>query len=257
MTVGRPAASAWRVAAVSSSGFRARTPRAPKPSETSRRVDASNSAGSTQPRSSERSMSALSCSIVSVAFRDTESQLCVDESGTDTKTGKVIVRIDPRYFRPTEVETLLGDPSNARDKLGWVPKISFEELVQEMMQNDLELAERDALEAGTVWWEAELFSGRPDWHRLVGFPAPQLSTEEQAFLDGPTSELCRMVNDWEITEELRDLTWLCNRAQLHFREIMNGDDNFALDLEFKVDEEKTGQRAVYLKQARPLTEPAG
>jgi hypothetical protein len=56
-------------------------------------------------------------------------------------------------------------------------------------------------------------------------------------------------------EELRDLTWLCNRAQLHFREIMNGDDNFALDLEFKVDEENTGERAVYLKQARPLIEP--
>ena len=56
-------------------------------------------------------------------------------------------------------------------------------------------------------------------------------------------------------EELRDLTWLCNKAQLHFREIMKGDDNFALDLEFKVDEENTGQRAVYLKQARPLIEP--
>jgi len=56
-------------------------------------------------------------------------------------------------------------------------------------------------------------------------------------------------------EELRDLTWLCNRAQLHFREIMKGDDNFALDLEFKVDEENTGERAVYLKQARPLIEP--
>jgi hypothetical protein len=58
-------------------------------------------------------------------------------------------------------------------------------------------------------------------------------------------------------EELRDLTWLCNKARMHFREIFEGDDYFALDLEFKVDEEKTGQRAVYLKQARPLTEPAG
>jgi hypothetical protein len=56
-------------------------------------------------------------------------------------------------------------------------------------------------------------------------------------------------------EELRDLTWLCNRAQLHFQKIMNGDNNFALDLEFKVDEENTGERAVYLKQARPLIEP--
>ena len=66
--------------------------------------------------------------------------------------------------------------------------------------------EREALEAGTVWWEAEVFSGRPDWHRMLGFPAPALTGEEQAFLDGPTNEFCSMVNDWEITEELRDLT---------------------------------------------------
>jgi len=66
--------------------------------------------------------------------------------------------------------------------------------------------EREALEAGTVWWEAEIFSGRPDWHRMLGFAAPSLSEEEQAFLNGPVNELCDMVNDWEITEELRDLT---------------------------------------------------
>ncbi len=66
--------------------------------------------------------------------------------------------------------------------------------------------EREALEAGTVWWEAEIFSGRPDWQRMLGFAAPSLSAEEQAFIDGPVNELCDMVNDWEITEELRDLT---------------------------------------------------
>jgi acyl-CoA dehydrogenase len=66
--------------------------------------------------------------------------------------------------------------------------------------------ERAALEAGTVWWEADLFSGRPDWRRLRGFPAPQLTPEERAFLDGPVEELCGMIDDWEITEELRDLT---------------------------------------------------
>jgi acyl-CoA dehydrogenase len=66
--------------------------------------------------------------------------------------------------------------------------------------------EREALEAGTVWWEAEIFSGRPDWHHLLGFPAPSLSAEEQAYLDGPTETLCSMVNDWEITEELHNLT---------------------------------------------------
>jgi acyl-CoA dehydrogenase len=66
--------------------------------------------------------------------------------------------------------------------------------------------ERAALEAGTVWWEAELFSGRPDWRRLRDFPAPRITPEEQAFLDGPVEELCSMIDDWEITEELRDLT---------------------------------------------------
>lgn len=58
---------------------------------------------------------------------------------------KPIVRVDPRYFRPTEVETLLGDASKARDKLGWVPKTSFEELVAEMVREDLKSAERDEL----------------------------------------------------------------------------------------------------------------
>ena len=69
----------------------------------------------------------------------------VDEKGYDTATGKCIVAVDPRYFRPTEVETLLGDPSKAKQKLGWVPKITFEEMVQEMVQEDLTIAERDAL----------------------------------------------------------------------------------------------------------------
>ena len=65
--------------------------------------------------------------------------------------------------------------------------------------------ERDALEAGTVWWDGELFSGRPDWNRLLKFPVPHLSSEEQAFLDGPAEELCRMLDDWHITEERHDL----------------------------------------------------
>jgi acyl-CoA dehydrogenase len=65
--------------------------------------------------------------------------------------------------------------------------------------------ERVALEAGTVGFEGELFSGKPDWKKLLGQPAPQLSVEEQAFLDGPCEELCRMVNEWQITHELADL----------------------------------------------------
>jgi GDPmannose 4,6-dehydratase len=59
--------------------------------------------------------------------------------------GDVIVRVDPRYFRPTEVETLLGDPTKAKEKLGWVPQISFAELVSEMVTHDMEEARRDAL----------------------------------------------------------------------------------------------------------------
>ncbi len=68
-----------------------------------------------------------------------------DEKGYDASNGNCIVSVDPRYFRPTEVETLLGDPTKAREKLGWSPQVSFEELVQDMMQSDLAEAERDAL----------------------------------------------------------------------------------------------------------------
>lgn len=69
----------------------------------------------------------------------------VDEKGYDTATGKCIVQVDPRYFRPTEVETLLGDPSKAKQKLGWTPKITFHELVAEMVREDLKSAQRDEL----------------------------------------------------------------------------------------------------------------
>ncbi|MBS1227027.1 MAG: gmd [Proteobacteria bacterium] len=68
----------------------------------------------------------------------------VEETGTD-QNGKVIVKVDPRYFRPTEVETLLGDPTKAREKLGWTPKTTFSELVCEMVREDLKSAERDEL----------------------------------------------------------------------------------------------------------------
>jgi GDPmannose 4,6-dehydratase len=64
---------------------------------------------------------------------------------TGSKDGDVIIRVDPRYYRPTEVETLLGDPAKAREKLGWVPKTSFEDLVAEMVSEDLQLAQRDAM----------------------------------------------------------------------------------------------------------------
>ncbi len=69
----------------------------------------------------------------------------VDEKGFNVATGKCIVQVDPRYFRPTEVETLLGDPTKAREKLGWTPKTTFQELVSEMVREDLKSAERDEL----------------------------------------------------------------------------------------------------------------
>ena len=69
----------------------------------------------------------------------------LDEVGIEEKSGKTIVQIDPRYFRPTEVETLLGDPAKAKEQLGWEPKISFSEMVQEMVIEDLKMAERDQM----------------------------------------------------------------------------------------------------------------
>lgn len=68
-----------------------------------------------------------------------------DEKGYDAQTGKCIVAVDPKYYRPAEVETLLGDPSKAKQKLGWVPTTSFQELVTEMMREDMKEAQRDEL----------------------------------------------------------------------------------------------------------------
>jgi len=68
-----------------------------------------------------------------------------DEKGYDSETENLIVAVDPRYFRPAEVETLLGDPTKAKEKLGWEPKITFEEMVHEMMESDINIAKRDAL----------------------------------------------------------------------------------------------------------------
>ena len=71
----------------------------------------------------------------------------VDEQGVDAASGKAIVKVDPRYFRPTEVETLLGDPTKAKQKLGWTPEVGFAQLVREMVAGDLEIARRDELVA--------------------------------------------------------------------------------------------------------------
>jgi acyl-CoA dehydrogenase len=65
--------------------------------------------------------------------------------------------------------------------------------------------EQEALEAGTVWWDGDLFSGKPDWNKWLNVPRAKLSAEEQAFMDGPTAELCAMIDEWKTTHELHDL----------------------------------------------------
>jgi acyl-CoA dehydrogenase len=77
---------------------------------------------------------------------------------------------------------------------------AFRKVLPQMSQT-----EREAIEAGTVWWDAELFSGRPDWKRLVGVPAPKLTPEERSFLDNEVETLCSMVTEWEATQVHRDL----------------------------------------------------
>jgi len=85
---------------------------------------------------------------------------------------------------------LLSDPL-----LGW-----FRKVLPAVSQT-----EQEALDAGTVWWDGELFSGRPGWSKLLLFRKPVLTPEERAFLDGPVEELCRMCDDWQISYELNDL----------------------------------------------------
>ncbi|HTT08219.1 MAG TPA: GDP-mannose 4,6-dehydratase [Gammaproteobacteria bacterium] len=87
---------------------------------------------------------------VNLAFKEIGIELDwqgqgVSEEGRERRTGRVLVKVDPRYFRPTEVDTLLGDPTKARTRLGWVAKITLEEMVKEMMREDLKEAERDDL----------------------------------------------------------------------------------------------------------------
>jgi len=85
---------------------------------------------------------------VEMAFKEVDIEIRwkgkgVDEKGVDSKTGKVLVEVDPTYFRPTEVESLLGDPSKAKEKLGWEPKISFSDMVAEMVREDIQEAKKD------------------------------------------------------------------------------------------------------------------
>ncbi|MGF1702774.1 acyl-CoA dehydrogenase FadE [Photobacterium makurazakiensis] len=77
---------------------------------------------------------------------------------------------------------------------------AFKSVMPEMSRT-----EKEAIDAGTVWWEADLFRGAPDWNKLHDISAPRLSAEEKAFLEGPVEEVCRMVNDFQVTHDLADL----------------------------------------------------
>jgi acyl-CoA dehydrogenase len=95
--------------------------------------------------------------------------------------------------------------------------------VYRRMLPSMSKTEQEALEAGNVWWEGELFAGMPDWRKLNQLPAPQVSAEEQEFLDGPTEELCRMLDDWQVTHELADLSpdvWRYIKEQKFFAMII-------------------------------------
>src|SRR5918992_3100542 len=70
---------------------------------------------------------------------------------------------------------------------------------------DMSQTEKEAIDAGTVWWDADLFSGKPDWDKLLRTPEPRLTAEEQAFIDGPVEALCEMCKEWEISHEHQDL----------------------------------------------------
>ena len=88
----------------------------------------------------------------------------------------------------------------------------------------LSQTESEALTAGEVWWEAELFSGNPDWTKLHKVKTPKLSENEQAFFDGPCRELCGMIDDWTINHEAADLppdVWKFLRAKKFFGMIIS------------------------------------
>jgi acyl-CoA dehydrogenase len=113
---------------------------------------------------------------------------------------------------------VLNSPNFRRERLT-LPLLRFYRTVVPTLSD----TEREALEAGTVGWDGELFTGLPDWGRLMALPPPQLTAEEQAFLAGPTEELCRLSDDWEINHELADIpphVWAFIKQQRFFAMII-------------------------------------
>ena len=106
----------------------------------------------------------------------------------------------PAWLLSAAAVLLLGVPRIRRRHVTAPLFRQFRKVMPPMSQT-----EQEALEAG-VWWDAELFTGKPDWQRLLNLPKPHLSQQERAFLDQQTDTLCRMLDDWRITHEDRDLS---------------------------------------------------
>jgi acyl-CoA dehydrogenase len=111
-----------------------------------------------------------------------------------------LVNRNGRLHREPERANSMPHSSFRRD---WITKPIFR-LAQHALPQ-LSNTEREAIEAGDVWWDAELFTGNPDWSKLLAFAPARLSAEEQQFLAGPVEDLCRMVDEWQLNWELRDL----------------------------------------------------
>ena len=99
------------------------------------------------------------------------------------------------------IGAVLGNPTPLRRRVVARPLLElFRRILPQVSRT-----EQEALDAGTVWWDGEIFSGDPNWKKLLAFPAPRLTAEEQAFLDGPGEELCAMIDEWRVLHELHDL----------------------------------------------------
>ena len=122
--------------------------------------------------------------------------------------------VAPLWLLTAALVILLGVPSFRRRYVTAPLLRQFRKVMPPMSST-----EQEALDAGSVWWDAELFSGRPDWQRLLNLPKPHMSRAEQSFLDNETEHLCRLLDDWQITHEDRDLSpeaWRYIREQGFF-----------------------------------------
>ncbi|MCW0309882.1 acyl-CoA dehydrogenase FadE [Pantoea ananatis] len=107
----------------------------------------------------------------------------------------------PWLLLPLAIVLLPLNLTSLRRKLFSKPVLQrFQQVMPPMSRT-----EKEAIDAGTTWWEGDLFQGKPDWQKLHNYPQPRLTPEEQAFIDGPVEEACRMANDFQITHELADM----------------------------------------------------